>query len=130
MEARAAVEARALRLFLLILLAGATAACRRDEGAVAESRPLSATAPQQARRADAEEPAADRHLTARTADASLLPVRREDVDPNLVVVYTASSQGYLEPCGCYARHKEMGEIARRATFVDSLRAAGDPLLLV
>jgi 2',3'-cyclic-nucleotide 2'-phosphodiesterase (5'-nucleotidase family) len=46
------------------------------------------------------------------------------------VVYTASSQGYLEPCGCYAKKKEMGGIARRATYVDSLRTTGTPVLLV
>lgn len=57
-------------------------------------------------------------------------VSRHDLDPDLVVVYTASSQGYLEPCGCYAKGKEMGGVARRATVVDSLRQAGDPVVLV
>lgn len=58
------------------------------------------------------------------------PVPAAGVDPDLVVVYTATSRGFLEPCGCYAKGKEMGGVARRAAVVDSLRAIGPPVLLV
>jgi 2',3'-cyclic-nucleotide 2'-phosphodiesterase (5'-nucleotidase family) len=58
------------------------------------------------------------------------PVPSDDLTPNLILVYSASSQGFLEPCGCAVRAKEMGGIARRATVVDSLRQTGVPLLLV
>ncbi|MBA2565847.1 MAG: hypothetical protein H0V09_10575, partial [Gemmatimonadetes bacterium] len=33
----------------------------------------------------------------------------------LRVVYSASTQGWLEPCGCAVKGKEMGGVARRAT---------------
>jgi 2',3'-cyclic-nucleotide 2'-phosphodiesterase (5'-nucleotidase family) len=46
------------------------------------------------------------------------------------VAYSASSQGFLEPCGCGAKGTEMGGVARRATVVDRLREGGAPVLLV
>jgi 2',3'-cyclic-nucleotide 2'-phosphodiesterase (5'-nucleotidase family) len=67
-----------------------------------------------------------------TPPANLLAtaVENSNLEPDLFVVYTASSQGYLEPCGCYVKKKEMGGIARRATYVDSLRTTGTPVLLL
>ena len=58
------------------------------------------------------------------------PLERRLVEPDLVVAYSASSQGFLEPCGCAVRETELGGIARRATVVDSLRAEGAPVLLL
>lgn len=51
-------------------------------------------------------------------------------EPSLIVAYSASSQGFLEPCGCGAKGTEMGGIARRATVVERLREGGAPVLLV
>ena len=45
----------------------------------------------------------------------------------LVVLSTTDVKGKTSPCGC---HTPKGGFARRATYVDSVRAAGDQVLLV
>jgi 2',3'-cyclic-nucleotide 2'-phosphodiesterase (5'-nucleotidase family) len=57
-------------------------------------------------------------------------VTASTAEPSLIVAYSASSQGFLEPCGCGAKGTEMGGIARRATVVERLREGGAPVLLV
>ncbi len=49
-------------------------------------------------------------------------------DRDLVVLSTASTRGELEHCGCHNAPK--GGLTRRATYVDSMRTAAGPLLLV
>jgi 5'-nucleotidase len=51
-------------------------------------------------------------------------------DPSVTILYTADAQGYLEECACETGGM-LGGIARRATLVDSLRAAAaGPIVLV
>jgi 2',3'-cyclic-nucleotide 2'-phosphodiesterase (5'-nucleotidase family) len=116
-----------------VLFSGAAAACRGEDGRNAESLAVSALRVEESRPADevGDSPAGSQ-TSAQDAPQGVLAsaVQRDVADPDLVLVYTASSQGYLEPCGCAVQGKEMGGVARRATLVDSLRAVGAPLLLV
>jgi hypothetical protein len=49
-------------------------------------------------------------------------------DRALRLVYTAETHGNLLPCACPGH--PLGGLARRIGFIDSLRAAGEPILLV
>ncbi len=117
-------------LVLAVLL---TVACRDRavEGSVSGASVTQAAdaRPVQGDDAAVESPAAGKSPSV-ASNVVATAVENAGLDPDLFVVYTASSQGYLEPCGCYAKQKEMGGIARRATFVDSLRTTGTALLLV
>jgi 2',3'-cyclic-nucleotide 2'-phosphodiesterase (5'-nucleotidase family) len=53
---------------------------------------------------------------------------RRSSDVELLVLSTASDRGELDPCGCAKNNK--GGLARRATFIDSLRTANGGALLL
>lgn len=54
----------------------------------------------------------------------------KEVSPQetLLVLYTGSTQGHLEPCGCFIG--QSGGLPRRATAISSIRAQGFSPLLV
>ncbi len=56
--------------------------------------------------------------------------RLKEVSPQetLLVLYTGSTQGHLEPCGCFIG--QSGGLPRRATAISSIRAQGFSPLLV
>ncbi len=48
--------------------------------------------------------------------------------PDVTLVVTGQQHGYIEPCGCTGLDKQKGGVARRFTFMDSLRRKGWTLL--
>lgn len=44
--------------------------------------------------------------------------------PSLTLVVTGNQHGYIEPCGCTGLDRQKGGVARRFTFIDSLRDRG------
>jgi hypothetical protein len=48
--------------------------------------------------------------------------------PDVAIVLTGEQRGYLQPCGC--SHPQLGGLARRYTFMESLKQRGWPVVAV
>lgn len=112
------------RAAFLLLACLPLAACDRGSQ---QSTAADARAAQVEQRTVSAEPAASSRPT---SDLAPRFSSAAAVDPDVVIAYTASAGGFLQPCGCALKDKEMGGVARRATLVDSLEAAGAPVLLL
>ena len=44
--------------------------------------------------------------------------------PRVAMVFTGNQHGYIEPCGCTGLERQKGGVARRFTFLDSLKDRG------
>ncbi|MBI3465370.1 MAG: hypothetical protein HY000_20290 [Planctomycetes bacterium] len=62
-------------------------------------------------------------------DLARRPLFHDWPKPAAVIVFTGQQHGYLEPCGC-APLLQIGGLARRYGFIESLRKKQWPLLLV
>jgi hypothetical protein len=53
------------------------------------------------------------------------PETYQDWDkPDLTLVFTGNQHGYIEPCGCTGLERQKGGVARRYTFLETLREKG------
>lgn len=50
--------------------------------------------------------------------------------PKLALLLSGAMQGYIEPCGCAGLENMKGGLSRRHTFIDELKQAGWPLVLL
>ncbi len=48
--------------------------------------------------------------------------------PMVTLVFTGQQHGYIEPCGCTGLDRQKGGVARRFTFLDSIREKGWPVV--
>ena len=58
-----------------------------------------------------------------------LPESYETWDkPKLTLVFTGNQHGYIEPCGCTGLERQKGGVARRFSFLETLREKGWPIV--
>lgn len=48
--------------------------------------------------------------------------------PTLTLVFTGNQHGYIEPCGCTGLERQKGGVARRFSFLETLKQKGWPIV--